>query len=354
MVEFNRDSGKIKNFERTPEGYLKAWIPVGVANKILEYGDRKETIQLDALTSDKTANTIVGKPVTLNHPPSAINASNYKKYAVGSFLQEHNTDNNVVYHAVIITDSEVADKIESGEYKYVSSGYYSNKKLNADGILEQLDRSYNHGSILTPENQPRAGEESKIFLQEDSLDLTEKVEKTEPNKDSEVINNKINISGLTEDSTTSNHNVISSPDIQEKSSTNKRPPIKKDNSEKPASRESNPNKSMNVDAKEIADRVELISEWKSILSEEGVSINYDSTTKEIKKQILSCYYPKELLNGLNVDSIDGFWLSFITEHYEKRETERQTKKQLNKDSKNPLNHDAESLRREYVKIVSGY
>ncbi|NJL07792.1 MAG: hypothetical protein HC900_05655 [Methylacidiphilales bacterium] len=182
-----------------------------------------------------------------------------------------------------------------------------------------------------------------------SLILTEKVEKTEPNKDSEVISNQINIAGLTEDGTTSNHNVISSPDIQEKSSTNKRPSIKKDSSEKPASNESNSNKSMNVDAKEIADRVELISEWKSILSEEGVSINYDSTTKEIKKQILSCYYPKELLSGLNVDSIDGFWLSFVTEHYEKRETERQTKKQLNKDSKNPLNHDANNLRQEYVK-----
>ena len=353
MVEFNRDSGKIKNFERTPEGYLKAWIPVGVANKILEYGDRKETIQLDALTSDKTANTIVGKPVTLNHPPSAINASNYKKYAIGSFLQEHNTDNNVVYHAAIITDTEVADKIESGEYKYVSSGYYSNKKLNTDGILEQLDRSYNHGSILTPENQPRAGEESKIFLQKDSLDLTEKVGEIQPNKDSEVISNEINIAELTEDSTASNHNVISpTPDNQEKASTNKRPSINKASSEKPATNESN--KSMNIDAKEIADRVELISEWKSILSEEGVSINYDSTTKEIKKQILSCYYPKELLNGLNVDSIDGFWLSFVTEHYEKRETERQTKKQINKDSKNPLNYDANSLRQEYVKIVSGY
>jgi hypothetical protein len=359
MAEFNRDSGKIKNFERTPEGYLKAWIPVGVADKILNYGDRKEIINLDSLTNEKTTNSLVGKPITLNHPPAAINSTNHRKYAVGTFLQEHNTDNNVVYHAAIITDEDVANKVETGELKYVSSGYFSDKKPNTDGTIQQLNRSYNHGSILTPENQPRAGEMSKIFLQTDSLDLTElNLSDAAPQIDSEVVENKSNLQGLTEsdslscDATSS----LETESITEttKSNTNKRP--KTEN--KTVTTESKTGtikdeKTMKVDAKEIASRVELISEWKQLLTEEGVSINYDSSTAEIKKQILSCYYPKELLSGLNLDSIDGFWVGFVTEYYEKREGERREKRQINQDSKNSPNCDAKSLREEYVRIISG-
>ena len=111
-----------------------------------------------------------------------------------------------------------------------------------------------------------------------------------------------------------------------------------------------------MDAKSIADKVELISEWKSVLEEEGISVDYNADVKDIKKQILGCYYQPELMSQLNVDSVDGFWLSFVTEHYNKREQERQERRQINADSTNGINMDFDSyqhkLRQEYVKLLS--
>lgn len=355
-VEFNKDTGKILNYKKNNEGYLNIGVASGVPDVILEYGDRKETITKDALTSKDTLSTLAGKPVTINHPDVAINASNRRKYEVGVFLNDTNINKDgIPVTSAIITDADTVKKIESGELTHVSMGYYADKQLNKDGIYVQLNRNYNHGALLTKENAPRAGEESKLFLQNDSLNLetfdsaVESNDDSEPTKDDEIIKNNADMQGLKEKEF---ENANGNPKKSEKS-PNKRP-----SADKSPSKEKTTDKqpAQQMDAKQIADRVELISEWKPVLDEEGVSINYDSDINAIKKQILSCYYEPELMSQLNTDSVDGFWLSFVTEHYQKREQERQERRAMNSDSSG-INLDFDTyqnqLRAEYVKMISG-
>lgn len=357
-IEFNRDAGTIENFHKNNDGYLEIGVVTGLPNKVLDYGDRKETISLDALKSVETLKTLVGKPLTINHPNVAINATNRKKYEVGVFLQNTRLNNDGVPIAdALITDADTIKKIVDGEITHVSMGYYADKKLNKDGIFEQLNRNYNHGALLDSANVPRAGSESKLFLQKDSLELelveknsneeadaqTEKTANADTDKKTTTITNTVNLGELKESQIANGDLTSTNSD----STTNKRPI-----ENKPQTSESNQKSSMQLDAKEIANRVELISEWKSVLDEEGVSINYDADTTTIKKQILSCYYPKEVLNQLNQDSIGGFWLGFVSEHYIKRENERKAKN-INKDSANGVNYDADTLRSEYVKLICG-
>lgn len=354
-VEFNKDTGKILNYKKNNEGYLTLGVATGVPDKILEYGDRKEIINKDALTSKETLTTLAGKPVVINHPSVAINASNRRKYEVGVFLNDTNINKEgIPVTSAIITDSETIKKIETGELTHVSMGYYADKQLNTDGVYIQLNRNYNHGALLTKENAPRAGENSKLFLQNDSLTLTdfdsteeEKSSESEANKDSQTITNKVDLQGLKEE--VSNASGISN---KGENNSNKRPT--ETTEEKTTAQQTTQLPQM--DAKAIADKVELISEWKSVLEEEGVSINYNADSREIKRQILGCYYQPELMRQINTDSVDGFWLSFVTEHYSKREKERQEKHLLNSDSQDGINLDfndyQQKLRQEYAKLVN--
>ena len=361
MTEFNKDTGKILNYTKNDEGYLTLGVVTGVPDKILEYGDRKETITKDALTSKETLATLSGKPVTENHPNVAINASNRKKYEVGVFLNDTNINKDgLPVTSAIITDDAIIKKVEAGEITHVSMGYYSDKQLNSDGVYVQLNRNYNHGALLTKENAPRAGMESKLYLQNDSLELVDfdsnEEDEKEVNKDSNIIENKPNLQGLTE-SVQQEQNASGISDAKSPNkSPNRRPNIKDGQKTDTQTKSTNSSNTPQMDAKAIADKVELISEWKTVLEEEGISINYNADAKDIKKQILSCYYQPELMSQLNTDSIDGFWLSFVTEHYTKREQERQERRQINADSTNGINLDFDSyqqkLRQEYVKLLS--
>lgn len=160
----NADSQKIKNFEETKEGYLKLWLAVGVANQNLTYDSRVEYIDKDALLSKESMDTAVGKPLALNHPPSAITAANRQQLSIGTSLQEYAMDSDTLYMASIVWEPSTVAKIKAGEYGYTSSAYEAVKKPQSDSRIRQESRHYNHFSVLTPDNVPRAGNNSKILL----------------------------------------------------------------------------------------------------------------------------------------------------------------------------------------------
>lgn len=164
QIILNSDSQPIKNWEETKEGYLKLWLAVGVANQDLTYDSRVEFIDQTALTSKETMDSAVGKPLALNHPPSAITAANRQQISIGSSLQEYAMDSDTLYMASIVWEPNTVNGIKSGEYKYTSSAYEAVKKPQQDSRIKQESRHYNHFSVLTPENAPRAGISSKILL----------------------------------------------------------------------------------------------------------------------------------------------------------------------------------------------
>jgi hypothetical protein len=315
-TQLNCDSFEIKNFEKTPEGYLKTWIVAGIPNHILNYGDRKETINKDSLFDKTSVNTAIGKPITLNHPPVAIDSRNYKEYIKGSILQEFSEgENGELVFSAIIYDSDLAKDIENGIIKYFSPGYSTDKELNADGVLEQKNRDYNHFSGLTSEFTPRAGENSKVLILGNEDSETTKEYNTE-----------------TKDKTKA----------ETETETTKAETTPKDKDE----RDNNTNTDMKTEIKNQIDSIrkeaslkaQLASKWQNVFVENGIYFNFDSELAEIKKQILSCYYNENIVKQLNTDAlVDGFFINFQVQHDAGGIV---SKSKINHDAKQEQNYDS--------------
>lgn len=280
-LQLNSDSFQIKNYELTPEGFLKFWMVGGVPGQELVYdgGKRKEVINKDALFNEDSLSTAVGKPVTFNHPPRPINAKNYRDYSKGTLLQEYSEDDNgALVLAGIIHDDATVQAIMKGEVKYVSASYLADKTPNSDGVLEQTNRRYNHIAVLSKEYTPRAGESSKIVILDDTPPQQSDSEKdADGNSDKGDVNASTDKSGKTDNT------------------------VEK---EKPVS---------NIDAMEIQERVELLTDWKQVLQQNNIAIDYNADANTLKRQVLSVYYPEKTIKALNNDAVlQGFWLNFVS------------------------------------------
>ncbi|MEY2833310.1 MAG: hypothetical protein RLZZ574_2569 [Cyanobacteriota bacterium] len=295
-ITINYDSFEIKNWEITPEGYMKLWINTGISGKDLDYGDRIEYINLDALTSKETVNSAIGKHLTFNHPPQAITSDNWKEFAIGSALQEYASDGDNVLMASMVYDSGIISGIKEGKYKYVSAGYSAVKeKPNADGKIEQKQRSYNHFAILDENHAPRAGKESVIKIlgvpQSDSQDK----KKEDSNFESKSKNGK--------------------------NATNEK---------------------MNV-----GELIQLHTQYDSVLVDNGKAINYDLGDRDLKRQILGCYYPQEQINKLDDGNLDGFWINFeLNKEIIEASASRTPRNQSNQDS-------GKTNRQKYIDAIEG-
>jgi hypothetical protein len=278
-IELNADSFEIKNYELTSEGFLKCWLVGGIADKELVYDDgRKEVINSDALFDEKSINSAVGKPIALNHPPRAITSKNYKDYSHGMILQEYAKDaeTGALVLAGIIHDADMVDGVMKGKYKYVSAGYTADKTPNNDGVLVQSNRNYNHFGVLDEQHIPRAGEESKIVTISENEDSQQE----------------------TPAQSTNDRSGGEAPKVETPT-----PPASV-----PATKIT-----INEDmTKEIDERVDLLLEWKTVLAENNKAASSNMDSKEIKRQVLSIYYPEKTMNLINDANIDGVWLGFLT------------------------------------------
>jgi Uncharacterized protein conserved in bacteria (DUF2213) len=261
-LELNCDSLPIKNWEITPEGYMKLWIAVATANHDLVYDSRTEFIAKDNLLNKDSINSAIGKHLTFNHPPQAITSGNWNQYAVGSVLQEYAEDGDNLLMASMVYDRQVIDGIKSGKYKNVSAGYSAVKKeINEDGKIEQLQRAYNHFAILDQDHEPRAGKTCSVRV----FDM--------PNKDSK---NK------TSEKETAN-STDSNKESKESFVTNKL---------------------------DVAELIGLHSQYDSVLKEKGKEPDFSMDSTELKRNILYCFYPEEQIKKLSDSNLDGFWINF--------------------------------------------
>lgn len=120
----------------TDEGYLlvpsrisRVGIQVYLAIEMgLVDRDPTDTINVyrppEEVFSDVSLASFVNKPVTNNHPPELVNASNYKTYSVGNSGNEVVKDGMFVKADLIIMDIESIKDIESGKSE-LSNGYLS-------------------------------------------------------------------------------------------------------------------------------------------------------------------------------------------------------------------------------------
>lgn len=322
-ISLNTDSFEIKNHELTPEGFLKIWFVGGVPDKELVYENGvKEVINEDALFDQNSVNTAVGKLITFNHPPQAINGGNYREFAKGTVLQEFHKDpkTNSLVMSGIVHDSELVSDILSGRTKYVSAGYLADKIPNEDGTISQLRREYNHFSFLSPEYEPRAGEESKIII----LGNTDQKEAVEAHVEPDV-------------------------ETDETSSPN---PFPKGQSDTPKPQPAiTP---QNMDA-EIKKRVEILTQWKDTLDSNNKAYDYKLDSTALKKLVLSCHYPQktiDLLSENNNQNLDGFWIKFLVDNENGEFVKDPLTKEYQNDSMN-FDTSVEKYRSQFIAKISG-
>lgn len=123
--------------EYTTEGYLK--VPATIARvgvqaytaKELGLSDREPNEILyiyrspDEVFNEESLQSFAAKPVTDNHPPELVNATNFKKYAVGYTSEKVETlDRQLVNTFVYITDAGAIKSVEAGKCE-LSNGYMS-------------------------------------------------------------------------------------------------------------------------------------------------------------------------------------------------------------------------------------
>jgi hypothetical protein len=266
-LNLNCDSQPIRNYEITPEGFMKLWIAAAVANKDMIYDSgtekRTEFINLENLQSKDSINSLIGKPVTFNHPPQAINGNNWRENMVGVAMQEYAIDGDALLMATMIYDSQVIADIKAGKIAHTSSGYTAAKApLNQDGKIEQLQRAYNHIALLDSSHVPRAGAECSIR----AFEL--------PQKDSKTETTQTNMSNNSDSGV-------------------------KDSGKKELFPENN-----------LQEMIELHTQYDSILKDNGKEPDFKMSASELKRAVLNCYYPPEQISKLNDSNLDGFWINF--------------------------------------------
>ena len=142
---------KISRHKLLPDGSLLVWGRIARTGE-LDYVGHKQLIDSDTLFNPDSINTLVGKPITLEHPPGAITSlADRTKYAVGTVLQEivREQDSNTEYltAAALIWDKSVIDMVLSGQISDLSAGYMVTKEKVNDSLYRQVKRDYNHVAI---------------------------------------------------------------------------------------------------------------------------------------------------------------------------------------------------------------
>lgn len=193
------DAAKVTTRKKTSEGYLQVsalagrpgiqnYSPADFPRESLPAGIRDAmTIKLlrpDNVVKD-SATSFRMKPVTIEHPPEMVNASNVKKYQVGIVDGIEIVDGNNVRASLLVQDNDAIAVIDSGK-EQVSLGYDAEISWESgtdethgmyDGIMTAI--TGNHLAIV---DRARAGSAYRLF------DTANKQEKTMAEiKDAEVI-----------------------------------------------------------------------------------------------------------------------------------------------------------------------
>lgn len=137
------DNTTLANTRLTSDGYLVGNVAcakvgvqqyhgseIGGGNGLINvYRDESEVFALDSLAS------FVGKPVTDNHPPVEVKASNWKQFAVGSIGEGVLRDGEHIKVPVTLMDAETIKAVQNGK-REISMGYTAELEW-VDGVTPQ-------------------------------------------------------------------------------------------------------------------------------------------------------------------------------------------------------------------------
>ena len=169
------DTGKIRQHEITPEGYLRAEA-VFARDGILEYKMPNGNVRREFRPPEENRKALVGfglKPICFEHPPKLIDSQNAKDYLVGL------SDSTVIYdkHGFVkgvieVLNADTVEAIVRGDAVEISAGYecvvdptpgvWQGQRYDA----VQRDIKVNHIAVT---RKGRAGEEVRIQMDSDNF-----------------------------------------------------------------------------------------------------------------------------------------------------------------------------------------
>ena len=166
MIRF--DSIKIPKMERTAEGYLRGEAIVSRAG-VFKYRNadgsvRGELRHPDDIFTKDSLDSLRMIPITNDHPPEFVNASNAAKYQIGQTGERYDIDNDQIIVSMTVTHQDAIDAIESGKVE-LSMGYEVNLKPETGNYqgehydARQLTPKYNHLAIV---QKGRAGPVARL------------------------------------------------------------------------------------------------------------------------------------------------------------------------------------------------
>lgn len=127
-----------------------------------EYRPQDEVFHADSM------GTLRQLPITDDHPPKLLDASNTSDHAKGSLGETIRRDGDKLAASMLITDSVLAKKLERGDAQQVSCGYVCDLEWSP-GVTPQGERydaiqrniRYNHAAVLP---RGRAGSEVRVRM----------------------------------------------------------------------------------------------------------------------------------------------------------------------------------------------
>lgn len=130
MGIFYRDRNLFEpqKLQRTPEGYLTAYIRCSCAGVFRYLGKDGKTLERvlrpeSEVGDPESVNSANSKPVTLRHPNENVTAENIKKYEVGFTGTDAFFDGIDLWITITVTDPKAIEAIEKKEVQAVSMGY---------------------------------------------------------------------------------------------------------------------------------------------------------------------------------------------------------------------------------------
>jgi hypothetical protein len=198
------DSMPIPKMTRTKEGYLRGQAVVSRAG-VFSYMNMDGTIRGELRHPEEvfkrsSLDTLKMIPITNDHPPEFVDASNAHKYQVGHTGETYDVDNDQIIVSMTVTHQDAIDAIEAGKVE-LSMGYTVDlKPENGDFKGEhydarQLAPKYNHLAIV---KRGRAGSAARLRFDNASEMVQHQMVQQQTKETIQLINSKKD--NMTEDS----------------------------------------------------------------------------------------------------------------------------------------------------------
>ena len=188
------DSIKLPKVRRTKEGYLRGDAIVSRAG-VFNYRNadgtiRRELRHPDDVFKPESLETLRMLPITVNHPPEFVDASNAHKYDRGSTGDSYRVDGDYIITTLTIRHQDAINAIEDGNHE-ISLGY-SVELVPEKGIyngeeydFRQINHDYNHLALV---ERGRAGSMARLSY-DSAAELIEEMETINIKRTDDNINN---------------------------------------------------------------------------------------------------------------------------------------------------------------------